>query len=96
VSAREDCCNFQRRHFNPNLADSRRHFAFLAVPDGLRAIGGYIRPAGGSLGLVIDTPRLDTDRPFINQGASVDVALSKAADLKAWWDAHGAALRVHL
>lgn len=59
-------------------------------------VGGYIRPAGGSLGLVIDTPRLDTDRPFINQGAAVDVALNKAADLKAWWDAHGAALRVHL
>jgi len=68
----------------------------VAVPDGLRAIGGYIRPAGGSLGLVIDTPRLDTDQPFTDQRTKVDTALRKAKDLKTWWDAHGGALRGHL
>lgn len=68
----------------------------VVVPDGLRRIGGYIRPAGGSLGLVIDTPRLDTVRPFPDQRTAVDTALRKAADLKEWWDAHGAELREHL
>lgn len=68
----------------------------VVVPGGLRTIGGYIRPAGGSLGLVIDTPRLDTARPFTDQRTAVDTALLKAADLKEWWDAHGAALREHL
>ena len=68
----------------------------VAVPDGLRAIGGYIRPAGGSLGLVVDTPRLNTDLPFIDQRAAVDTALRRATDLRSWWDAQGAALRGHL
>lgn len=63
------------------------------VPDGLHAIGGYIRPAGGSLGLVIDTPRLETDRPFTDQQGTVDSALGKAVDLKNWWDENGKSLR---
>jgi len=66
--------------------------SYVSVSKELRAIGGYIRPAGGSLGLVIDTPRLDTDRPFADQCVAVDAALRKAADLKAWWDTHGGAL----
>jgi hypothetical protein len=68
----------------------------VVVPGGLHTIGGYIRPAGRSLGLVIDTPRLDTVRPFTDQRTAVDTALRKASDLKEGWDAHGAALREHL
>lgn len=68
----------------------------MPVPDRLRAIGGYIRPAGGSLGLVIDTPRLDTNRPFGAQRAIVDTALGKATDLKTWWDFNGEILQGQL
>ncbi len=68
----------------------------MKVPEGLRAIGGYIRPAGGSLGLVIDTPRLHTNLPFAEQKRTVDTALGKAAELKNWWDGNGDILRANL
>lgn len=39
----------------------------IPVRASLAEIGGYIRPAGRSLGLVIDTPQLDTQIPAIEE-----------------------------
>ena len=60
---------------------------------GLTEIDGYVRPAGLSLGLVVDTPRLDTEQPFATQITAVDTALGRASALKAWWDANPVAMR---
>ena len=60
---------------------------------GFAAINGYVRPAGQSLGLVIDTPRLDTEQPFAIQMDAVDTALDRASALKAWWDANPTSLQ---
>jgi hypothetical protein len=59
----------------------------LHAPDGLRQIGGYLRSAGQSLGCVIDTPRLDTQRPFSDQLAGVEKGLEAANALRIWWNA---------
>jgi len=58
----------------------------IRVPDSLRAMGGYIRPAGQSLGLVIDTPQLDTQMPFDAQVAEVEEGLDAALRLVRWWN----------
>ncbi|WP_114286451.1 hypothetical protein [Candidatus Halocynthiibacter alkanivorans] len=58
----------------------------VGVADGLRAIGGYIRPAGRSLGFVIDTPQLDTQRILSEQIEAVDTGLVAAARLREWWN----------
>ncbi len=55
-------------------------------------MGGYIRPAGKSLGLVIDTPSLDTQQPFASQLAEVEGGLESAQRLAGWWNEHGGAL----
>ncbi|UTH47603.1 hypothetical protein KBW81_12900 [Loktanella salsilacus] len=60
---------------------------------GLAKIDGYVRPAGRSLGLVVDTPRLDTEQPFATQIDAVHTALTRTSALKAWWDANPAAMR---
>lgn len=75
------------------LRDCAGMAADLAVPRDLADIGGYLRPAGRSLGIVIDTPRLDTQRPFDEQADAVVEALEGALRLQAWWDANGATLR---
>ena len=64
----------------------------IPVPPALAGVGGYIRPAGRSLGLVIDTPQLDTQMPFETQLAEVEEGLEAAARLAAWWNRHGDAL----
>lgn len=64
------------------------------VPRGLAAIGGHIRPAGGSLGLVLDTPRLEPRAPFVAQVAAVDTCLGRAQILKDWWDAEAGELQL--
>ena len=66
----------------------------IPVPNGLRALGGYIRPAGGSLGLVIDTPRLDTRAPFSSQIDAIEAGLDRAQMLKDWWNAEAVELKV--
>lgn len=68
--------------------------ARLPVPRGLRAVGGYLRPAGGSLGLVLDTLRLDPRQPFADQVEAVNTGLGRAQMLKGWWDRESAELRV--
>jgi len=58
----------------------------IEMPEGLTAIGGYIRPAGRSLGLVIDTPQLETQMPFDAQVSSVEEGLEAARRLVRWWN----------
>lgn len=65
----------------------------ILVPSGLVEIGGYIRPAGRSLGLVIDTPQLDTQMPFEAQMVEIEEGLQAAQRLADWWNRHGEALR---
>lgn len=61
-------------------------------PEALLARGAYLRPAGRSLGLVIDTPALDTQAPFASQTAAARAGLAAVAQLAAWWNAEGAAM----
>ena len=68
------------------------HRTDVSVPSSLREVGGYLRPAGKSLGIVIDTPRLDPSRAFLNQISAVDEGLSGANRLKTWWDKNAAEL----
>ncbi len=65
----------------------------IPVPESLAAIGGYIRPARGSLGIVIDTPQLDTQMPFDAQVAEVEEGLESARRLVRWWNNHAEILR---
>jgi hypothetical protein len=58
----------------------------LQRPAGLAAIGGYLRPAGRSLGCVLDTPRLDTQRPLHAQKREVELSLDAALRLVSWWN----------
>lgn len=58
----------------------------LPVPAGLMRLGGYLRPAGKSLGCTVDTPRLDTQRSLAEQLTAVDAALRAAAELQDWWN----------
>lgn len=65
----------------------------LSLPTHLCDIGGYLRRASGSLGIVIDTPRLDTQRPFAGQSDDVGEALDAAVRLQKWWNENGDILR---
>lgn len=65
----------------------------MDLPQDLADIGGYLRPAGRSLGIVIDTPRLDTQRPFAEQADDVVEALEAAIRLQGWWNTHAEILR---
>jgi len=66
----------------------------ITVPDSLLEIGGYIRRAGQSLGLVLDTPHLDTQKPFDEQVAEVEEGLEAASKLTAWWNSQAETLQV--
>lgn len=66
-----------------------RFFQALAQDESLTDIGAYLRPAGQSLGVVIDTPRLDTQRCFATQVEDVAEGLEAALRLQGWWaDSH--------
>jgi hypothetical protein len=65
----------------------------IPVPASLAEIGGYIRPAGRSLGLVIDTPQLDTQMPFDAQVPAVEEGLEAARRLMRWWNHHADTLK---
>lgn len=65
----------------------------IPVPGTLAEIGGYIRPAGRSLGLVIDTPQLDTQMPFDAQVPAVEEGLEAARRLVRWWNHHADILK---
>lgn len=75
------------------LPDLASLAARQVVPQSLSDVGGYLRPAGRSLGIVIDTPRLDTQRPFAAQADDVVEALQAALRLQAWWRTNAAVLR---
>jgi hypothetical protein len=73
------------------LADAASN---IRPPESLNAIGGYFRAAGGSLGIVIDTPRLDPRMTFAAQLQQVDTGLGRGQMLKDWWDAHASEVRL--
>ena len=69
-------------------------FAKTLPPEAsLEDSGAYLRPAGRSLGIVIDTPRLETQRPFASQTGNVAEALEAALRLQSWWNNHPDLLR---
>ncbi|MBR1151206.1 hypothetical protein [Bradyrhizobium sp. JYMT SZCCT0428] len=74
----------------PGLAKLTERTTF---PMSLTDIGGYLRRAGGSLGIVIDTPRLDTQKPFADQADDVVDALEAALRLQYWWNGNDDLLR---
>lgn len=63
------------------------------VPASLRSIGGYARSAGRSLGLVIDTPQLETQMQVEAQLAEIEEGLEAARRLSHWWNQNGDSLR---
>lgn len=65
----------------------------LSVPQSLTDIGGYLRAAGRSVGIVIDTPRLDPQRPFVEQADNIVEALEAALRLQGGWNANSDTLR---
>lgn len=71
------------------IADWGVHAAKAPPPASLRNLGGYLRPAGRSLGLTIDTPRLETQRPFAGQEHAVRAGLEAIARLTVWWNVSG-------
>ncbi len=66
----------------------------ITPPHLLAEIGGYVRPAGRSLGLVVDTPKLDNQRPLAEQVSQARRALEAARKLAAWWNGHAQELRI--
>ncbi len=66
----------------------------IAVPKGLSEICGYIRAAGQSLGLVLDTPQLDIQQPLDAQVADVQEGLEAARKLTNWWNSHAETLQI--
>lgn len=74
------------------LGDQAVQAKAIKIPATLEAIGGYARPAGRALGLVIDTPQLDTQMSLEAQVAEVEEGLEAARRLAEWWNRHGANL----
>lgn len=70
-----------------------KFYGRLRLPQSFTDIGAYLRPAGQSLGLVIDTPRLDTQVSIKNQLDEVAEGLEGAARLQDWWNHNGDVLR---
>jgi hypothetical protein len=64
-------------------------------PDSLLEIGGYIRPAGQSLGLVLDTPQLDIQKPLNTQVEETEEGLDAVRRLTAWWNRHAKSLQIN-
>ncbi len=61
-----------------------------SAPASLDAIGAYLRPAGRSLGLAIDTPHLNKQRLLGEQIDDVRHGLAAIDALRLWWNKHGA------
>lgn len=70
----------------------RLHTIFPRHPS-LDDVGAYLRPAGRSLGIVIDTPRLNTQRPLLGQIEAVVEGLEAALRLQGWWNSNSDVLR---
>ena len=62
-----------------------RYAQLLTKDDSLADIGAYLRPAGQSLGVVVDTPHLETQREFADQVEEVTEGLEAALRLQSWW-----------
>lgn len=75
------------------LPDRATLAAKLSPPQSLVDIGGYLRPAGRSLGIVVDTPRLDTQMSAAEQADDIAEALEAALSLQRWWNENGSILR---
>ena len=78
------------------LGDLAANASRVVPPQSLAGIGGYLRPAGRSLGIVIDTPQLDTQMPFEAQVPAVEEALDAATRLASWWNDDGQTLLLSL
>jgi hypothetical protein len=65
----------------------------LSAPRNLSDLGGHLRRAAGWLGIVIDTPRLDTQKPFADQADDVAEALEAALRLQKWRNENGDTVR---
>jgi hypothetical protein len=65
----------------------------LPLSQSLVDIGGYLRSAGRSLGIVIDIPRLDTQISVSQQGDNIVEALEAALRLQRWWKDNAQLLR---
>ena len=70
-----------------------RHVDRLEAPQSLADIDGYIRRAGASLALAVDTPRLYVDRPFSDLVVDVRAGLEAAMRLARWWRGNPEVLR---
>jgi hypothetical protein len=75
------------------LPDSAALAERLPVPQSLADVGGYLRSAGRSLGIAIDTPRLNTQCPFAEQADDIVEALEAALRLQGWWNENSDTLR---
>jgi hypothetical protein len=75
------------------MADLAHLADTLKNPQDLEDSGGYLRRAGRSLGIVIDTPRLETQRPLEDQADDVVEGLEAALRLQRWWDNNATLLR---
>lgn len=65
-------------------------------PSSLADIGGYIRPATQSLGIVIDTPRFDTQKSLNEQFDDAIEALEAGVRLQRWWNENSDTFRTWL
>lgn len=70
-----------------------RHCAALRQNNDLQESPFYLRPAGGSLGLAHDTPRLDNTKSVAQQMTAVVEGIRAAAALRAWMFANEQTLR---
>jgi hypothetical protein len=52
----------------------------------LAGSGLYLRPAGRSLALVADTPRLDNLRPAEPQAAAIGIGINRLVEIRAMWN----------
>ena len=75
------------------LPDRARLANCVSVPQSLVDVGGYLRSAGRSLGITVDTPRLDTQMSFPDQVDDIVEALEAAVRLQGWWNENGELLR---
>lgn len=75
------------------MSDMARLADELEAPQSLSDIGAYLRRAGRSMGIVIDTPRLENQAAFDTQVGDVVEALEASLRLQKWWNENNDVLR---
>ncbi|MGQ0583967.1 MAG: hypothetical protein ACT4O6_18675 [Reyranella sp.] len=70
-----------------------RFCSSIPACESLKDLGAYLRPAGRSLGIVIDTPRLETQQSLAEQLDKVVEGLEAALRLQHWWEHNANVLR---